>query len=70
MQLLACSVPLSPCPEESQVLVASWLSDLILNGGFDPDSFGVAFGGALVLWATGLAIGLIVAQIRKIRLPT
>ncbi|WP_146139999.1 hypothetical protein [Marinobacterium halophilum] len=41
--------------------------DLLLNGGFDRDSFGLGFVGFLSLFAIGLATGLVVSQIRKLR---
>lgn len=41
--------------------------DLLLNGGFDPQSFGIGFMGVLSLFAIGLATGIIVSQMRKLR---
>lgn len=41
--------------------------DLILNGGFDPEAFGVAFSGILALFAAGAATGIIISQVRKLK---
>jgi hypothetical protein len=41
--------------------------DLLLNGGFDPQAFGVGFVGFMSLFAIGLATGLVVSQLRKLR---
>jgi hypothetical protein len=41
---------------------------LIINGGFSPEAFTLAFTGSLLIWATGLGIGLIVSQVRKARI--
>lgn len=50
-------------PAESAGMV-----ELLLNGGFSPEAFGIAFSGILGLWATGLAIGFIASTIRKARI--
>jgi len=41
--------------------------NLLLNGGFDAESFGIGFGGIISLWITGLAIGMIISQVRKVK---
>lgn len=69
MMLLTCEVQITPCPLDHQVWLESAHIDLLLNGGFDVQTFEFAFGAILVLWATGLAAGLIVAQVRKARGP-
>lgn len=43
--------------------------DLIVNGGFSGEAFTLAFTGSLLVWATGLGIGLIISQVRKARIP-
>lgn len=47
---------------------AAGMVELLLNGGFDPEAFGIAFSGILGLWATGLAIGFIASNVRKARI--
>lgn len=42
--------------------------DLILNGGFSGEAFTLAFIGSLLIWATGLGVGMIASQIRKARI--
>ena len=42
--------------------------DLILNGGFSEEAFSLAFVGTLLVWATGLGLGLIISQVRKARI--
>lgn len=42
--------------------------DLILNGGFSGEAFTLAFTGSLLIWATGLGVGLIASQVRKARI--
>lgn len=59
---LAQGVYLFPESVEAQI-------DLIVNGGFSGEAFSLAFVGSLLVWATGLGIGLIVSQIRKARIP-
>jgi hypothetical protein len=39
--------------------------DLLVQGGFSEEAFGVAFGGMLLLWVTGLGIGFILNLIKK-----
>jgi len=41
--------------------------NLLLNGGFDAESFGIGFGGIITLWITGLTIGMIISHIRKVK---
>lgn len=40
---------------------------LVVNGGFDADTFTLFFGATLVLFATGFTVGIIISQIRKVR---
>lgn len=40
------------------------------NFGWDLAAFEVGVGGALLAWATGIGVGLIISQIRKMRTPT
>jgi hypothetical protein len=51
-------VYLIPAGSEEQIT-------MLLNGGFSPDAFQIAFIGFLVIWATGLGIGLILNLIKK-----
>lgn len=69
MKLLICNSDIVPCPAEFVGVVDSQFSELLITGGFHPDTFALAFGGLLTLWATGLGIGLVIAQIRKLRTP-
>ena len=69
MNLVTCSTNTTPCPLENQVTVTSDLVEILLTGGFDMASFELAFTGVLALWVTGLAIGIVIAQIRKVRAP-
>jgi hypothetical protein len=41
--------------------------DLLLNGGFDPQAFGIGFVGILSLFAIGLATGIVVSMLRKMK---
>ncbi|THG82152.1 hypothetical protein E5198_10320 [Pseudomonas sp. A-1] len=41
--------------------------DLLVQGGFSADLFKIGFLGTLSLFATGFGIGLIVAQLRKLK---
>ena len=34
---------------------------------FDPEAFALGFGGMLTLWVAGLTVGLILAQLRKLK---
>jgi hypothetical protein len=40
---------------------------LVVNGGFDADTFTMFFGATLLLFATGFTVGIIISQIRKVR---
>ncbi len=42
-------------------------TELLLEGGFDSNAFQTGFSGVLFLWASGLAIGLIIGQVRKLK---
>jgi hypothetical protein len=64
---MTCSVAVNPCPEANQVLMASDISELIISGGFHVDSFEVGFAGLLGCWVVGFSIGLVIAQVRKLR---
>lgn len=39
--------------------------ELVVNGGFDSDSFLQFFGATLTLFAIGFTVGIIISQIRK-----
>jgi hypothetical protein len=39
--------------------------NIFLNGGFSPEAFGTTFVGFLLIWATGIGIGLILNLIKK-----
>ncbi len=39
--------------------------NLVLNGGFSSEAFGVGFGGIISLWIIGLTTGIIISIIRK-----
>lgn len=67
MMILTCEVQITPCPLEQQVWLESAHLELLLNGGFDQQSFEVAFMGILALWATGVGFGFIIAQVRRMR---
>lgn len=41
--------------------------ELVIHGGFDPDTFTFYFGATMLLFATGFTVGIIISQIRKIR---
>lgn len=41
--------------------------DLLVQGGFSEELFQIGFGGTLTLFALGFGIGLIISQIRKLR---
>lgn len=41
--------------------------DLVLNGGFDPDTFTLFFSGTLLMFCVGLGIGLIFSNVRKLK---
>lgn len=69
MYLVACQVNTNPCPQGSQYLLDSASTELLINGGFHLESFEIAFAGVLGLWAVGFGIGLIIAQVRKLRAP-
>lgn len=69
MQLIACESNSTPCPLEDQILVSSELTNLLMNGGFDVETFEFVFIRVLLLWVTGLAIGYVIAMIRKTRTP-
>jgi hypothetical protein len=42
--------------------------ELLLAGGFDPEVAMYGFFGVMSLWAAGLAVGLIINQLRKLRI--
>lgn len=42
--------------------------DLLIQGGFSPNLFGVGFTGTLTLFAIGFGIGVVVSQLRKLRI--
>lgn len=67
MMILTCEVQITPCPLENQVWLESAHIDLLLNGGFDAQSFEFAFMALMALWATGVGFGFIIAQVRKAR---
>lgn len=67
MRLIACSTDISPCPTTDQVLVTSEATDLFLNGGFDPALFEMVLEYTFGIWIVGLTIGIVIAQIRKMR---
>lgn len=46
---------------------ASTFTDLLVNGGFDPELARLGFVGVMLLWASGLAVGLIISHLRKTR---
>ena len=39
--------------------------NIFLNGGFSPEAFATSFTGFMLLWATGIGIGLILNLIKK-----
>jgi hypothetical protein len=41
--------------------------DLLIQGGFDPDVALTGFFGVISLWGIGIAVGLIISMIRKVR---
>lgn len=41
--------------------------NLLLTGGFSGDAFGLAFVGSLSLFAVGAGVGIIIAQIRRLK---
>jgi hypothetical protein len=41
---------------------------MLLNGGFEPEAFSIAFVGMLLVWAVGLGVGLIVARVRQLKI--
>lgn len=41
--------------------------DLLIQGGFDPELFQIGFVGTLTLFAIGFGVGLIIAQLRKLK---
>lgn len=41
--------------------------DILVNGGFHPESFGIGFFGVMGVFATGLSIGWIASLLRKMR---
>ena len=47
---------------------AEGLSALILNGGIDLDMVETGFLGVMSLWVAGLTVGIILSQIRKLRM--
>ncbi|HZX32362.1 MAG TPA: hypothetical protein VFF03_13505 [Rhodocyclaceae bacterium] len=66
----ASGVDPSACPGPV-VLSASEYTNwqaLLTAFGFDASLFGLAFGGGLVVFVTGLGIGLAVSQVRKLRI--
>jgi uncharacterized membrane protein YjjP (DUF1212 family) len=40
---------------------------LVIQGGFDSSSFSLFFGGTLLMFATGFAVGIVISQLRKLR---
>ena len=46
---------------------ASVYTDLLVNGGFSPELTQSGFIGVMSLWVAGLVVGLIIAQLRKLR---
>jgi len=47
------------------VAIDSAQTELLVAGGYDAESFDIAFGGFLLLWVAGLGIGLVASIIRK-----
>ena len=41
--------------------------ELLLQGGFSPELFQLGFLGTVLLFATGFGVGLIIAQLRKLK---
>jgi hypothetical protein len=41
--------------------------DLLLQGGFSPELFGIGFSGTLTLFAIGFSVGLVISQLRKLK---
>ena len=42
-------------------------ADLWITGGWDADAFGAGFGGVVLLFVTGLGVGLVISMVRKLR---
>lgn len=41
---------------------------LLINGGFDKDTFLQFFGGTLLMFAVGFGVGLCISQIRRLKI--
>lgn len=64
---IVTGVNFEPRCSSGWVQIDATQTELLLQGGYDSEAFNTAFMGVLSLWTAGLAVGLIVGQIRKLK---
>jgi hypothetical protein len=56
------------CPGPVLLSSTEYATFQTLSAGFDPYAFGYAFAGGLLMFGIGFGIGMVISQIRKLRI--
>lgn len=74
--VVVCTIAQTPCPEPNQATVSAYLVDpsqgtqmelMLVNSGVDWAAVGEIFLGGLALWGVGAGVGLVINQLRKMK---